>query len=737
MAFRRSWHRSMRRELHQQWREHGFTSRFVLLLAVLSSAGVAAWLLSSQQLLLDAQQRQRDETHRGLLDLRITGHKVTALDWGHWTPLYRFAGGEDPGFVAREVLSSSIIRDDQLLLIATNDGQVERLPNGVVPQALQACLQKRLAMLRQFLAAGKPGQNPLESDKAYGLFCPAAGTAYLGAVTAIFPSAGVGHQRGWLLHLSKIERGSYNQAVNLTFRVIGNSLFETAVDGQDSSHRGRWSADRRVDSIGELLPYGQAYLLRPLRTPLQRRLVALERTLAPWMILNGLLISGAGVGMLSLRQLRRQHLLKERQHQSRLRALRHQLAGPLLTTEQLVQALAGNPAPSGWWIVALGLKVQIHSGDSSRSQAHTHALRQLSEILQQLAEHRHLALTDDSKLVWVLEPRAGELAAAELLAQQLHGLRQVLAKSMRIRIKALLCPVDWNRFRQQLIDLSLVLASQSAEPEVVTMDVATVFSEAERLRQRRQQDFDLNQWIEELEQPEHRLEPVVELDQVDLPWSSSAGQGRLVYSEMLFRLPVSLVPNLSIQELILSLERHHNVHRVDQLMLAKAAQLLQGSHDHDMSVAINLSARTFSSDQHFQNMLARLRSLPQSERKRLVLEVTETAIVEHPDQWAPKLQDLRDLGVRIAIDDFGVGFASIAYLFRFRADFIKLDLSYSQRLADPNVEALVSFLLAYCRHNQCQLILEGIETSEQLLHWHALGVRLFQGFLLCDEPHGP
>ena len=116
-----------------------------------------------------------------------------------------------------------------------------------------------------------------------------------------------------------------------------------------------------------------------------------------------------------------------------------------------------------------------------------------------------------------------------------------------------------------------------------------------------------------------------------------------------------------------------------------------------------------------------------------VVEITETAIIEKPELWSMKLQQLRDLGLQIAIDDFGVGFASIAYLFRFQADYLKLDLSYSQRLHDSNVDALVQFLLSYGAHNDCRLILEGIETEEQLEVWSQQGVTLFQGYLFHDR----
>ena len=122
-------------------------------------------------------------------------------------------------------------------------------------------------------------------------------------------------------------------------------------------------------------------------------------------------------------------------------------------------------------------------------------------------------------------------------------------------------------------------------------------------------------------------------------------------------------------------------------------------------------------------------------RRRLVLEVTETALVTTPDLWEQRLQQLRDFGVRIAIDDFGVGHASIRYLFQLQPDFLKLDLSYSQRLHDANVDALVEFLVRYGALNNCGLILEGIETQEQLHYWQARGVELFQGYLF-RQPTG-
>ena len=156
-----------------------------------------------------------------------------------------------------------------------------------------------------------------------------------------------------------------------------------------------------------------------------------------------------------------------------------------------------------------------------------------------------------------------------------------------------------------------------------------------------------------------------------------AGDGRagsqVDYTALLFRLPEGMKCGLSIQELILSLERNGGVH--------------------------------------------------------LALEVTETSVIADLDAWDGFLQELRQLGLKVVIDDFGTGYASLAYLFRFKADFIKVDRQLSQRLHDADVEAMVDFLIHDQRHHGSGIVMEGIETTHQLHDWQQRGLNRFQGYL--------
>ena len=113
-----------------------------------------------------------------------------------------------------------------------------------------------------------------------------------------------------------------------------------------------------------------------------------------------------------------------------------------------------------------------------------------------------------------------------------------------------------------------------------------------------------------------------------------------------------------------------------------------------------------------------------------------STVIADLEAWHGFLQELRSLGVKVVIDDFGTGYASLAYLFRFRADFIKIDRQFSRRLDDPDVEAMVAFLLHYERHHGTGIVMEGIESEAQLRHWQRRGIRRFQGYLF-SPPGAP
>ena len=95
------------------------------------------------------------------------------------------------------------------------------------------------------------------------------------------------------------------------------------------------------------------------------------------------------------------------------------------------------------------------------------------------------------------------------------------------------------------------------------------------------------------------------------------------------------------------------------------------------------------------------------------------------------LATLRELGVRIAIDDFGAGHASLQYLRGFSFDIIKIDRSYVVNLAESRIDAMiVSAICDIARSLPVDVIAEGVETQEQFTRLKLAGCTGFQGYLL-------
>ena len=116
----------------------------------------------------------------------------------------------------------------------------------------------------------------------------------------------------------------------------------------------------------------------------------------------------------------------------------------------------------------------------------------------------------------------------------------------------------------------------------------------------------------------------------------------------------------------------------------------------------------------------------------LMLEVTESSLLEDSATNARRLQALRDLGVRLAIDDFGTGYSALNYLRRFRMDVLKIDRSFIAGVETPSEQsALVDAILAMARALGLRVVAEGIEDDPQLAHLRERACPLGQGFLFA------
>ena len=118
---------------------------------------------------------------------------------------------------------------------------------------------------------------------------------------------------------------------------------------------------------------------------------------------------------------------------------------------------------------------------------------------------------------------------------------------------------------------------------------------------------------------------------------------------------------------------------------------------------------------------------------RLVLEITESAVVGEGDAVVSRLTALRDLGVRIALDDFGTGYSSLAYLRRFPVHTIKIDRAFTEGLGeDPAQGALVDAVVKFGHSLGLKVIAEGVERESQIRTLLDLGCPYGQGYHLAE-----
>lgn len=151
--------------------------------------------------------------------------------------------------------------------------------------------------------------------------------------------------------------------------------------------------------------------------------------------------------------------------------------------------------------------------------------------------------------------------------------------------------------------------------------------------------------------------------------------------------------------------------------------------DRGLSLSVNLSARQLASAGLLDDVAGALErsGLPAS---CLVVEVTESTIMLDVAAAGRRLQELRDLGVRIAIDDFGTGYSSLSYLRRLPVDVLKIDRSFVSDLQDSDAAAaIVRSLIVLGRTLGCELIAEGVEKEGELEVLRAQRCSKAQGFL--------
>jgi diguanylate cyclase (GGDEF)-like protein len=161
-----------------------------------------------------------------------------------------------------------------------------------------------------------------------------------------------------------------------------------------------------------------------------------------------------------------------------------------------------------------------------------------------------------------------------------------------------------------------------------------------------------------------------------------------------------------------------------------------GLIDNRFVLAVNASEQLLQQEslyQDIQNDLAAT-GLP---GECLSIEVTESVLVSDFDKTSAVLNDLKTLGVQVALDDFGIGYSSMSYLKRLPASVLKVDRSFVQNVPESEADSrILKALIVMAKSLDLNVIVEGIETIEQASLCRELGADMLQGFLF-SKPLSP
>ncbi len=164
----------------------------------------------------------------------------------------------------------------------------------------------------------------------------------------------------------------------------------------------------------------------------------------------------------------------------------------------------------------------------------------------------------------------------------------------------------------------------------------------------------------------------------------------------------------------------------------KQVKQWQRKFDHDITVAVNLSARQFQQPDVVEMVRSALDATA-LDPETLELEITESNAMQNAENTIYTLRELKSLGVRISMDDFGTGYSSLNYLKRFPIDILKLDQMFvREAVTDPSDAAIVAAVIQLAHSLHLRVVAEGVERQDQLDFLTRQGCDIIQGYFFSQ-----
>jgi diguanylate cyclase (GGDEF)-like protein len=202
---------------------------------------------------------------------------------------------------------------------------------------------------------------------------------------------------------------------------------------------------------------------------------------------------------------------------------------------------------------------------------------------------------------------------------------------------------------------------------------------------------------------------------------------RLVGFEALARWHNPVLGDVPPDIFISVAERTELIGTITQVLLRKALAAARSWPEH-IFLSFNLSMRDLVS----QSTILQIVTLIERsgiDPRRIIIEVTETALMQDYEQVQASLGTLRSMGLKVALDDFGAGQSSLSYVHQLSLDKIKIDRGFIRNIAtQENSRNIVKTVIDLCRNLKFDCVVEGVETEEQVEIIVRLGCSMMQGY---------
>ncbi len=176
-------------------------------------------------------------------------------------------------------------------------------------------------------------------------------------------------------------------------------------------------------------------------------------------------------------------------------------------------------------------------------------------------------------------------------------------------------------------------------------------------------------------------------------------------------------------------EQNGSILAIGQIVLEIACETAS-QWDRRVSIAVNLSPSQFRRPGLLVEGVKRALARSKIEPERLYLEITESLLMEDTPQTRAAINELAALGVKFSLDDFGIGYSSLAYIQSYPFSKIKIDRKFVENIdTDPVSSAIVASVCVLAERTRMDVIAEGVETPVQSRALRELGVELAQGYL--------